>query len=130
VTARYVFDLAFEDVIYVAVIAHPSLLKIPDDLEVRLRLSSSAILSKLIASRIVQKYRTTAKAPLLINSCTTDNQFPPEAQAKADEILGGGKFAPGYVREYWEGCAHGFAVRGESRCLYMLSNVQKPTLSA
>jgi hypothetical protein len=50
VTARYVFDLAFEDVIYVAVIAHPSLLKIPDDLEVRLRLSSSAILSKLIVS--------------------------------------------------------------------------------
>jgi len=90
--ARYVFDLAFEDVIYVAVIAHPSLLKIPDDLE---------------------KYRTTAKAPLLINSCTMDNQFPPEAQVIADEILGGGKFAPGYVREDWEGCAHGFAVRGD-----------------
>jgi hypothetical protein len=39
--------------------------------------------------------------------------FPAEAQAKADEILGGGKFKPGYKREYWEGCTHGFGVRGD-----------------
>ena len=39
--------------------------------------------------------------------------FPKEAQAIADEILGGGKYAPGYVRTYWEGCTHGFAVRGD-----------------
>jgi hypothetical protein len=39
--------------------------------------------------------------------------FPLEAQAKADEILGGGKFTPGYKREYFEGCTHGFAVRGD-----------------
>jgi len=90
--ARYVFDLAFESVIQVSVVAHPSLLKIPDDLE---------------------KYRTMSKAPLLINSCTTDSQFPHEAQAKADDILGGGKFTPGYAREYFEGCTHGFAVRGD-----------------
>jgi len=62
---------------------------------------------------ITQKYLKTAGAPLLINSCTNDSQFPHEAQAKADEILGGGKFAPGYVREYFEGCSHGFAVRGD-----------------
>ena len=42
-----------------------------------------------------------------------DAQFPLEAQAKADEILGGGKFAPGYKREYFDGCEHGFAVRGD-----------------
>jgi len=90
--ARYVFDLAFENVNHVSVVSHPSLLKIPDDLE---------------------KYLKTAGAPLLINSCTNDSQFPHEAQAKADEILGGGKFAPGYVREYFEGCSHGFAVRGD-----------------
>ena len=30
------FDLAFENVISVAAVAHPSLLKVPDDLEVRL----------------------------------------------------------------------------------------------
>jgi len=90
--ARYVWDLALEGVIHVSVTAHPSLLKIPDDLE---------------------KYRTMSKAPLLINSCTTDSQFPHEAQAQADSILGNGKFPPGYVREYWAGCSHGFAVRGD-----------------
>jgi hypothetical protein len=37
--------------------------------------------------------------------------FPPEAQAKADEIFAG--FAPGYKREYFDGCTHGFAVRGD-----------------
>ena len=39
--------------------------------------------------------------------------FPLEAQALADEILGGGKFAPGYERTYWKGCHHGYAVRGD-----------------
>ena len=59
-----------------------------------------------------QKYVAVSKAPLLINSCV-DEQFSLEAQATADEILGGGKFAPGYKREYFEGCTHGFAVRGD-----------------
>ncbi|KAI0351385.1 alpha/beta-hydrolase [Trametes cingulata] len=76
----------------VTVVAHPSRLRIPEDLE---------------------EYRDKSKAPLLINSCETDQAFPQEAQAKADEILGGGKFAPGYERTYWEGCNHGFAVRGD-----------------
>ncbi|KAH8105275.1 alpha/beta-hydrolase [Cristinia sonorae] len=87
---RLGFDLAFEGISSVTVTAHPSLLQIPADLE---------------------KYKET-KVPLLINSCTVDSQFPLEAQAKADEILGDGKFAPGYKREYWDGCTHGFAVRG------------------
>ncbi|KAG1738862.1 Alpha/Beta hydrolase protein [Suillus paluster] len=89
---RYVFDLALENVIQCAVTSHPSLLKIPDDLK---------------------KYLADAKAPLLINSCETDQQFPIAAQAQADEILGNGKFAPGYKREYFPGCTHGFAVRGD-----------------
>jgi hypothetical protein len=50
---------------------------------------------------------------LLINGCTEDSQFTLEAQAKADEILGGGKFVPGYKRECFDGCSHGFAVRGD-----------------
>ncbi|KAH7926966.1 alpha/beta-hydrolase [Leucogyrophana mollusca] len=90
--APYTFQLAFENITKVSVCAHPSALKIPEDLE---------------------KYAEMSKAPLLINSCTVDPPFPPEARAKADEILGGGKFAPGYQREYWEGCTHGFAVRGD-----------------
>ncbi|TFK52010.1 alpha/beta-hydrolase [Heliocybe sulcata] len=89
---RYGFDLAFDHVVKAVMVAHPSLLKNPEDLE---------------------KYASTAKAPLLINSCEVDQQFPKEAQAKADEILGGGKFAPGYERLYWDGCTHGFAVRGD-----------------
>jgi len=88
--ARYVFDIAFENVIKVAVVSHPSLLKVPEDLE---------------------KYVATSKAPLLINSCTYDQQFPLESSTKADEIFK--EFTPGYKREYFEGCTHGFAVRGD-----------------
>jgi hypothetical protein len=62
---------------------------------------------------LLQKYLASSKAPLLINSCPVDQQFPPEASKKADELLGDGKFAPGYKREFWEGCTHGFAVRGD-----------------
>ncbi|KAJ6485533.1 dienelactone hydrolase endo-1,3,1,4-beta-D-glucanase [Mycena sanguinolenta] len=88
--ARYVFNLAFDNLIVASDITHPSLLQIPADLE---------------------KYVTTSKAPLHINSCTVDAPFPLEAQAKADEVFAG--FAPGYKREYFEGCTQGFSVRGD-----------------
>ncbi|KAF8205284.1 Alpha/Beta hydrolase protein [Mycena galopus ATCC 62051] len=88
--ARYTFDLAFERLIKVAVVAHPSLLKRPQDIET---------------------YRDKATAPLLINGCTHDPVFPPEDQEKADEILA--DFAPGYKRAYWEGASHGFALKGD-----------------
>ncbi|KAI0766654.1 alpha/beta-hydrolase [Trametes elegans] len=84
--------LALKGASKVTVMSHPSRLRIPEDLE---------------------EYRDKAAAPLLINSCETDPAFPLEAQAKADEILGGGRFAPGYERTYWAGCTHGFAVRGD-----------------
>ncbi|KAJ6621450.1 Alpha/Beta hydrolase protein [Mycena sp. CBHHK59/15] len=87
---RYVFDLAFEGVLSAAATSHPSLLQVPADLE---------------------KYVSTAKAPLLINSCTFDTQLSLDAQAKADEIFA--SFAPGYKREHFDGCTHGFAVRGD-----------------
>ncbi|KAJ3552982.1 hypothetical protein NM688_g3861 [Phlebia brevispora] len=84
--------LAFKNESHVTVLAHPSRLQVPEDLE---------------------KYRDLSKAPLLINSCEVDPAFPQEAQAISDEIFGGGKFAPGYERTYWDGCTHGFAVRGD-----------------
>ncbi|KAF4610803.1 hypothetical protein D9613_006673 [Agrocybe pediades] len=87
---RYVFDLAFDNIIKASVVSHPSLLKVPEDLE---------------------KYIASSKAPLLINSCTTDSQFPLESSAKADELFA--KYEHGYKREYFEGCTHGFAVRGD-----------------
>ncbi|KAJ3568987.1 hypothetical protein NP233_g5345 [Leucocoprinus birnbaumii] len=89
---RYVFDLAFENLIKAAAVCHPSLLQVPDDLE-----------------KLLEK----SNVPLLINSCTTDTQFPPESQAIADKLLGDGKYRPGYQRTYWDGCTHGFAVRGD-----------------
>lgn len=88
---RYVFDLAFDGVTAVSVVAHPSLLQLED----------------------LDKYAASAKAPLLINSCEVDTQFPAEKQAKADAVLGDGKFAPGYLRTYFDGCTHGFSVRGD-----------------
>ncbi|KAH8998162.1 chlorocatechol-degradation protein [Lactarius akahatsu] len=89
--ARLVFDLAFENIIRVSVVSHPSLLK-PEDLDT---------------------YLTKSKAPLLINSCEIDAQFPKEFAATTDEKFA--KFEPGYKRTYWAGCSHGFAVRGDPK---------------
>ncbi|OCH96371.1 alpha/beta-hydrolase [Obba rivulosa] len=85
------FYLAFSNRSHVTVLSHPSRLEVAD----------------------LEKYREQSKAPLLINSCEVDRAFPQEMQQKADEILSDGKFAPGYKRTYWEGCTHGFAVRGD-----------------
>jgi len=90
--ARYVMDLALENKIHAGVFTHPSRLAVPDDFH--------ALLAK-------------SQAPVLFNTCEVDRAFPAEAQAAADEILGGGEYAPGYERTYWEGCTHGFAVRGD-----------------
>ncbi|PSR82572.1 hypothetical protein PHLCEN_2v6005 [Hermanssonia centrifuga] len=90
--ARTAFNLAFENEVTAVVVSHPSLLTVPADPE---------------------KYLAEAKAPLLINSCEFDSIFPAESQKAADEVLGEGKFTPGYKRLYWEGCTHGFAVRGD-----------------
>ncbi|KIY60974.1 alpha beta-hydrolase [Cylindrobasidium torrendii FP15055 ss-10] len=87
---RYVFDLAFDGVISVAVTAHPSLLEFPTDFEA---------------------YTSKATAPLLINSAEIDRLFPKEIHERVDAIFEG--FKPGYKRTYFEGCKHGFAVRGD-----------------
>ena len=90
--ARYVADLCFDSVIKAAAMSHPSLLKIPGDLE-KLKLSG---------------------VPLLINSCEIDQPYPPEAQKMGDDIIGEGKMeTPKYKRAYFAGCRHGFAVRGD-----------------
>ena len=90
-TARYVFDLAFDGVIKASAVAHPSHLEVPDD---------------------IVRYAKT-NVPLLIENCEVDQMFPRELQAQTDAILGDGKFAPGYKQDYWPGCRHGFAVRGD-----------------
>ncbi|KAF8517944.1 Alpha/Beta hydrolase protein [Hysterangium stoloniferum] len=89
---RYVFDLSFDNIISAGATAHPSLLQVPADLE------------KLVA---------TSKAPLLICSAEVDQQYPLESQIKGDELLGDGKYPPGYKRAHFPGTVHGFAVRGD-----------------
>ncbi|KAI0320497.1 Alpha/Beta hydrolase protein [Amylostereum chailletii] len=86
---RLVFDLAFDGLIKVAASSHPSLLQLED----------------------IDKYATTAKAPLLINACEVDGQWPKEKQDKANEVLK--NFAPGFSQPYFAGCTHGFSVRGD-----------------
>lgn len=87
--ARLVFDLAFENIIRVSVITHPSFIK-PEDLNT---------------------YIEKSKAPLLLNSCEFDDLFPKEMATATDEKFA--NFAPGYKRTYWEGVHHGFATRGD-----------------
>jgi dienelactone hydrolase len=106
--ARLVFDLAFDNAIHVAVIAHPSLLK-PEDLDVRH--SFVDILISLLSTILWQTYIAKSKAPLLINSCEEDDAFPKAFAETADQKFA--SFAPGYRRTYYEGAAHGFAVRGD-----------------
>ncbi|KAH9998000.1 dienelactone hydrolase endo-1,3,1,4-beta-D-glucanase [Russula vinacea] len=87
--ARLVFDLAFDNVIHAAVVAHPALLE-PKDFDT---------------------YIEKSKVPILINSCEEDNTFPKSFAEAADKKFEG--FAPGYRRTYYEGASHGFAVRGD-----------------
>ncbi|KAL7006372.1 hypothetical protein EMMF5_004025 [Cystobasidiomycetes sp. EMM_F5] len=82
------FWAAFEHKVKVLVGCHPSFVEVPGDLH---KIKESGV-------------------PLLINSCEHDPRFPPEAQKQADEILGGSST---YKREYFPGCSHGFAVRGD-----------------
>src|ERR1700679_1635228 len=106
--ARLVFDLAFDNVINVAVVAHPSLLK-PEDLDVRQ--SFVDVLISLLSVIPSQTYISKSKAPLLINSCEFDEAFPKSFAETADQKFA--NFAPGYRRTHYEGASHGFAVRGD-----------------
>ncbi|KAJ7060931.1 dienelactone hydrolase endo-1,3,1,4-beta-D-glucanase [Mycena amicta] len=90
--ARPTFDLAFTNSIHVSAITHPGRIAFPADLE---------------------KYAAVSTASLLINSCEVDPAFPEEACKAADGIFGEGRFEPGYRREWFAGCKHGFAVRGD-----------------
>lgn len=112
--ARSSFNFAFEGIVHVVVVSHPSMLQIPQDLEVRCR----SVYSVSLADTFLQTYAAKAKAPLLINNCEVDSQFPIAAGEQADQILGEGKFTPGYLRTYWDGCTHGFAVRGDLVSVY------------
>jgi hypothetical protein len=50
-----------------------------------------------------------------------DPQYPPEKAEIVDGILGGGQYAPGYLKDYYASCNHGFAVRGDMVSLIILT---------
>jgi len=86
----YSTRLSQRNLIKVGTMAHPSLLTVPDDF------------NTLLAQSHV---------PVQINSAELDGAFTPAFQAIADNILGGGKYLPGYNRTFFAGVGHGFAVR-------------------
>lgn len=85
--------MAIAGQIVAGAVNHPSRLSKPKDFE-----------------RLLESGSTTK---ILINAGEIDEQFPLEAQKEADALLEGGKYKGGYKRVYWEGCTHGFAVRGD-----------------
>jgi len=87
----YSTRLAQENIVKVATMAHPALLTVPDDF------------NTLIARSHV---------PVQINSAGLDTVFTLDDQAIADEVMGDGKYKPGYNRTFFPGVPHGFAVRG------------------
>ncbi|KIJ57134.1 hypothetical protein M422DRAFT_40652 [Sphaerobolus stellatus SS14] len=89
---KYVVNLGQENVIKVAANSHPSLLKIPYDIELFLAKSN---------------------APILINSCDVDEFFSKEAVESIDILLEDSKYAPRYRHVTWPECVHGFSVKGD-----------------
>ena len=90
---KNVIEMAIAGQIVAGAVNHPSRLNKPKDFE-----------------RLLESGSTTK---ILINAGEIDEQFPLEAQKEADTLLEGGKYKGGYKRVYWEGCTHGFAVRGD-----------------
>ncbi|ORY82966.1 alpha beta-hydrolase [Leucosporidium creatinivorum] len=89
---KYTMDLAIEGLIATGMFAHPAGIKVPEDLD--------ALLEKGAAS-------------ILVNACEIDHTWPKESQDKAEAVLGDGKYAPGFKQNYYPGCRHGFASRGD-----------------
>jgi len=90
---KNVIEMAIAGQIVAGALNHPSRLNKPKDFE-----------------RLLESGSTTK---ILVNGSEFDEQFPLEAQKAADALLAAGKYKGGYKRVYWEGCFHGFAVRGD-----------------
>lgn len=99
-------EMAIAGQIVAGALNHPSRLNKPKDFE-----------------RLLESGSTTK---ILINACEIDEQFPLKAQKETDELLEAGKYKGGYKRVYWEGCTHGFAVRGDlvSDSIYLMNGNQ------
>ncbi|KAI6101016.1 dienelactone hydrolase [Pisolithus croceorrhizus] len=89
---RYAIDLAIGQVVDVLIVAHPSQVIVPDTFQT-------------LAER--------GKALFLLEMGSDDTAIPLLQQKEIDYILGNGKYAPRYKCDCWDGCPHGFAVRGD-----------------
>jgi len=89
---KYAVILAQNNTLKAATMAHPSLLEVPGDFE------------KLLAS---------SSTPIQICAAELDYMFNTAQQDQVDQMLGGGKYKPGFEQIRFEGCAHAFAVRGD-----------------
>ncbi|KAI6021444.1 Alpha/Beta hydrolase protein [Pisolithus microcarpus] len=82
---RYAIDLAIDGIVDVIIVSHPSQVVVPTTFET---------------------FAQKASAPLLLELGDKDTEV-------TTPVLGDGKYAPGYKRESWPGCSHGFAVRAD-----------------
>ncbi|KAI0742607.1 hypothetical protein C8Q80DRAFT_916425 [Daedaleopsis nitida] len=55
----------------------------------------------------------TVQSPAVDQQLRDGHDVPARRAEGRRRDLGGGKFAPGYERMYWEGCSHGFADCGD-----------------
>ncbi|KAG6867667.1 hypothetical protein C0993_012568, partial [Termitomyces sp. T159_Od127] len=86
----YTTRLSQQNRIKVGTMAHPSMLTVPDDFFL---------------------LRNDSDVPIQFNTAELDTAFTPALQAEADDILGFGRYPPGYNRTFFAGVGHGFAVR-------------------
>ncbi|KAI6163537.1 dienelactone hydrolase [Pisolithus thermaeus] len=89
---HYAIDLAIDQVVDVLIVAHPKQVDVP---------------------ATFQALAEKGEAPFLLELGSEDTELSACDQEVIDGILGDGKYAPGYKRKVWDGCPHGFAVRGD-----------------
>ncbi|KAI6101020.1 dienelactone hydrolase [Pisolithus croceorrhizus] len=88
----YAIDLAIDQVVDVLIVAHPSQVQVP---------------------ATFQTLAEKGKAAFLLELGSEDTELSASDQEEIDNIFGDGKYAPGYKCKVWDGCPHGFAVRGD-----------------
>ncbi|KAI6097365.1 Alpha/Beta hydrolase protein [Pisolithus croceorrhizus] len=67
--------------------------------------------SRIEGMTIFQTLADEGKAPFLLELGSEDTELSPCDQQEIDSIFG--KYCHGYKRKVWDGCPHGFAVRGD-----------------
>ncbi|KAF9039635.1 alpha/beta-hydrolase [Hymenopellis radicata] len=88
----YVTRLVQNNTITVGTMAHPSFLDVPADFELM---------------------KAQSRIPIEINNAELDTGFTVTLAEETDELMVG-QYAPGYLRQQFDGVGHGFAVRANA----------------